>query len=101
MRLYLSSYQLGAHPEVLAWLVRGNQCGWVVANALDGLDEDRRQTDTEHRLRHSLPLGCTLSIWTFATTTPEASAKCSVPLVSSGSVEATSSRCGWRSRGRD
>ena len=47
MRLYLSSYQLGAHPEVLARLVHGDRRGWVVANALDGHDETRRRTDTK------------------------------------------------------
>ena len=57
MRLYLSSYQLGAHPEVLAQLVRGDRRGWVVANALDGLDEDRRRTDTERQFEALAALG--------------------------------------------
>ena len=47
MRLYLWSYQLGAHPEVFARMVRGDRLGWVVANALDGLDENRRKADTK------------------------------------------------------
>ena len=57
MRLYLSSYQLGAHPEVLAQLVRGDRRGWVVANALDGLDEDRRLTDTARQIEALAALG--------------------------------------------
>lgn len=57
MRLYLSSYQLGAHPEVLARLVRGDRRGWVVANALDGLDEDRRRIDTERQIEALAALG--------------------------------------------
>ena len=57
MRLYLSSYQLGAHPEVLARLVQGDRRGWVVANALDGLDEDRRRNDTERQIEALAALG--------------------------------------------
>lgn len=57
MRLYLSSYQLGAHPEVLARLVRGDRRGWVVANALDGRDEDWRRTDTERQIESLAALG--------------------------------------------
>lgn len=45
MRLYLSSYQLGDHPELLGTLVTGGRRGWVIMNALDGLDEQRRQAD--------------------------------------------------------
>ena len=50
MRLYLSSYQPGARPEVLAGMVRGGRRGWVVANALDGQDEGRRNTDTGRQI---------------------------------------------------
>ena len=57
MRLYLSSYQLGAHPEVLAQLVRGDRRGWVVANALDGLDEDRRRNDTGRQIEALAAIG--------------------------------------------
>lgn len=57
MRLYLSSYQLGAHPEALEQLVRGDRRGWVVANALDGLDQDRRRTDTERQIEALAALG--------------------------------------------
>ena len=57
MRLYLSSYQLGAHPEVLARLVHGDRRGWVVANALDGQDERRRRTDTKLQIEALASLG--------------------------------------------
>lgn len=57
MRLYLSSYQLGAHPEVLARLVRGDRRGWVVANALDGQEEGRRTTDTKRQIEALAALG--------------------------------------------
>jgi dipeptidase E len=57
VRLYLSSYQLGAHPEVLARLVRGDRRGWVVANALDGQDETRRRTDTKLQIEALASLG--------------------------------------------
>ena len=57
MRLYLSSYQLGAHPELLARLVRGERCGWVIANALDGLDEHRRRTDIERQIEDLAAVG--------------------------------------------
>lgn len=45
MRLYLSSYRLGDHPEVFAEMVTGLRRGWIVMNSLDGLDEDRRRSD--------------------------------------------------------
>jgi len=57
VRLYLSSYQLGAHPEVLASMVRGDRRGWVVANALDGQDEGRRQVDTKLQIETLAALG--------------------------------------------
>ncbi len=50
MRLYLSSYQLGDHPEELTRLVRGARRGWVVANALDGLDEGRRDAEVVRQI---------------------------------------------------
>lgn len=53
----MSSYQLGDHSEMLTRLVRGNRRGWVVANALDGLDEDRRRTDTERQIEALAALG--------------------------------------------
>jgi len=57
VRLYLSSYQLGAHPEWLVRLVRGDRRGWVVANALDGLDENRRRNETKRQLEALAALG--------------------------------------------
>lgn len=50
MRLYLSSYQLGDHAQLLAEAVGGARRGRVIANALDGYDEDRRQTDTARQI---------------------------------------------------
>ena len=46
MRLYLSSYGLGAHVEELVRMAGPRACGWVVPNALDGGDEERRAQDT-------------------------------------------------------
>lgn len=50
MRLYLSSYQLGETPDVLADLARGARHAWVIANALEGLDEARRAEDTARQI---------------------------------------------------
>ena len=57
MRLYLSSYQLGSHPEVFAGMVRGERRGWVVANALDGQDDGRRKADTRLQIEALGALG--------------------------------------------
>ena len=57
MRLYLSSFELGDRPELLSALVRGARRGWVIANALDGLDEDRRQRDTTRQIAALAALG--------------------------------------------
>ena len=57
MRLYLSSYQLGSCGEVLAGLVRGSRRGWVVMNALDGLDEERRRADLRAQVAGLAALG--------------------------------------------
>lgn len=59
VRLYLSSYVLGNHPDLLAGLVRGHGQGWIIANALDGLDEDRRQRDTAREANALGQLGLT------------------------------------------
>jgi dipeptidase E len=59
VRLYLSSYELGDRPELLSALVRGARRGWVIANALDGLDEDRRQRDTVRQVAALATLGLT------------------------------------------
>jgi dipeptidase E len=57
VRLYLSSYGLGDHSEHLIRLVRGARRGWVVANALDGLDEDRRRVDTSRQIAELASVG--------------------------------------------
>lgn len=57
MRLYLSSYQLGHCPDLLASLVRGQRHGWVIANALDGGDQERRATDTQRQIASLAELG--------------------------------------------
>lgn len=48
MRLYLSSYGLGDHPEHLLDLLDGRQ-GLVVLNALDGADPARRSEQCEQQ----------------------------------------------------
>ncbi|QCR53604.1 peptidase [Brachybacterium sp. SGAir0954] len=50
MRLYLSSYQLGDHPEELVRMAGEGARGWVVANALDGGDPGRRSRDTARQI---------------------------------------------------
>jgi dipeptidase E len=57
MRLYLSSYKFGDHAEALTTLVEGRRHGLVIANALDGLDDARRQRDTEYEIEHLAQLG--------------------------------------------
>lgn len=61
MRLYLSSYQLGNHAEILTGLVRGDKRGWVISNALDGYDEDRRQADSARQIAALGDLGLVAS----------------------------------------
>jgi dipeptidase E len=57
VRLYLSSFQLGDHPEVLQSLVTGDHRGWLIMNALDGLDETRRAADVTTQLADLRSLG--------------------------------------------
>ncbi len=57
MRLYLSSYQLGDHPELFSDLVRGERRGWVVMNALDGLDDHRRRRDLTGQIENLASIG--------------------------------------------
>ena len=57
MRLYLSSYQLGDRPALLASMVRGERRGWVIANALDGGDQERRAADTQRQIASLAELG--------------------------------------------
>lgn len=61
MRLYLSSYQLGEHRELLTSLVYGDGRGWVISNALDGYDEDRRQADSARQIAALGELGLVAS----------------------------------------
>ncbi|SDE14962.1 Type 1 glutamine amidotransferase-like domain-containing protein [Auraticoccus monumenti] len=57
MRLYLSSYQLGDHPEVLSAMVRGSRRGWVVLNALDGAEPARREAEAERQVAALAAIG--------------------------------------------
>jgi dipeptidase E len=57
MRLYLSSYRLGDHPELFAQLVTGHRRGWVIMNALDGMDEGRRRADLEVQIADLRSIG--------------------------------------------
>lgn len=57
MRLYLSSFRLGDHPELLSSLVTGERRGWVIMNALDGQDEARRTADTRIQLDQLAGIG--------------------------------------------
>ena len=57
MRLYLSSYQLGDHPEMFTSLVGGSRCGWVIMNAFDGADPDMRRLETERQVKNLARVG--------------------------------------------
>lgn len=57
MRLYLSSYQLGERTDLLTQMVRGERRGRVIANALDGYDEDRRKRDVQRQIAALAELG--------------------------------------------
>jgi dipeptidase E len=57
MRLYLSSYQLGDHPEVFTSLVGGSKCGWVIMNAFDGADPEIRRLATERQVKNLAGIG--------------------------------------------
>lgn len=57
MRLYLSSYQLGDHPEVFTSLVGGSRCGWVIMNAFDGADPEIRRLETERQVKNLAGVG--------------------------------------------
>ncbi|MHA7304707.1 Type 1 glutamine amidotransferase-like domain-containing protein [Arthrobacter sp. TMN-49] len=59
MRLYLSSYQLGDHPEAFTRLVRGSGLGWVIMNALDGAGPEMRRRETERQVENLAALGLT------------------------------------------
>lgn len=57
MRLYLSSYQLGERSDLLPQMIRGERRGRVIANALDGYDEDRRRRDGYRQIAALAELG--------------------------------------------
>lgn len=50
MRLYLSSFRLGDHPEELARIVGDTTRTAVVCNAIDGADEETRSTSLGQEL---------------------------------------------------
>jgi dipeptidase E len=57
MRLYLSSYQLGDRPAAFKDLVRGSGRGWVIMNALDGVDPERRRSETQRQIENLAEIG--------------------------------------------
>ena len=57
MRLYLSSYQLGDHPEAFTGLVRGRGRGWVIMNAFDAADPEVRRQETERQVSNLAGVG--------------------------------------------
>ncbi|MFF5794745.1 Type 1 glutamine amidotransferase-like domain-containing protein [Paeniglutamicibacter sp. NPDC012692] len=71
MRLYLSSYQLGDHPEAFTGMVRGKKRGWVIMNAFDGADPQMRRSETERQLVNLAGLGLTAHEFDLRTHDPE------------------------------
>jgi hypothetical protein len=57
VRLYLSSYQLGDHPEARAWF--GAKSAWVIMNAFDGVDPQLRRVETQRQLTNLASIGLT------------------------------------------
>lgn len=57
MRLYLSAYQLGDHPEAFTGLVRGRGRGWVIMNAFDAADPEMRRQETERQVSNLAGIG--------------------------------------------
>lgn len=57
MRLYLSSYQLGDRPAAFKDLVRGSRRGWVIMNALDGVDPEKRRSETQRQIENLADIG--------------------------------------------
>lgn len=57
MNLYLSSYRLGSHPEVLQELAGPNKKAAVIANATDYKDEDERKLGLDREVRDLESLG--------------------------------------------
>src|SRR5437588_4232973 len=58
MKLYLSSFRLGNHPEQLVRLLSSKKKTAVIANAMDGATEHERKLGVERELNdlHSLGL---------------------------------------------
>jgi dipeptidase E len=57
MRLYLSSYQLGDRPAAFKDLVRRRGRGWVITNALDGVEPKRRRSETQRQIENLAEIG--------------------------------------------
>ncbi len=57
MRLYLSSYQFGNHPEKLAKLASGNKKATVIMNAVDFGDKERKSQNTQNQIQQLVGLG--------------------------------------------
>lgn len=56
MRLYLSSYRIGSHPDRLLRLTAGRRVG-LIANALDGLPAEVRDAGIRREVADLEPLG--------------------------------------------
>ncbi len=68
MKLYLSSYRFGNHPEKLAALVSGSRKALVIPNALDFSQElERKSAGTQREVTApgpaSQPPPCAALIW--------------------------------------
>lgn len=57
MRLYLSSYKFGNHPEELARLVGANKRTFVIMNATDSVDDEWRAKSLQEQFRGLRDLG--------------------------------------------
>jgi dipeptidase E len=57
VRLYLSSYRLGGHSDVLTGMVRGERRGWVISNALDAVGAELRGDETKRQITELAELG--------------------------------------------
>ncbi|MCX6793115.1 MAG: hypothetical protein NTY12_03735 [Candidatus Falkowbacteria bacterium] len=57
MKLYLSSYKFGNHPEELVKLLGENKKAAVIMNAVDYGDPERRSLSTQNQIEKLLELG--------------------------------------------
>ena len=57
MRLYLSSYKFGNHPEELTRLARGSKKAAVIMNAVDFGDEERKRQSAKDQIQQLNKLG--------------------------------------------